>query len=196
MVTVHPKKISGRWRDGFALDDHTISSEYVGDDEFGRPQFDTKRSDIGELLYRLKYRSDMSTVPSIVDAVASFLNSWNPGVGLIVPVPPSRTRASQPVLVVADALAQQLGLPCASTCVTRVRDVPELKNVYDYDERTRLLTDTHSVDKAELQGRKILLFDDLYRSGATMNAISAALYDQGGATDVFALTITKTRSKQ
>jgi predicted amidophosphoribosyltransferase len=27
---------------------------------------------------------------------------------------------------------------------------------------------------------KVLLFDDLFRSGATMNAITAALYDQGG----------------
>jgi predicted amidophosphoribosyltransferase len=80
--------------------------------------------------------------------------------------------------------------------VTRARDVPELKNVYDYNDRTRLLAGAHSVDKAQVQGRKVLLFDDLYRSGATMNAISAALYDDGGAADVFALTITKTRSNQ
>jgi predicted amidophosphoribosyltransferase len=80
--------------------------------------------------------------------------------------------------------------------VTRVRDVPELKNIYDYNERARLLADPHQVDKAQVQGRKVLLFDDLYRSGATMNAISAALYDSGAAADVFALTITKTRSNQ
>ncbi len=35
-----------------------------------------------------------------------------------------------------------------------------------------------------------------YRSGATMNAITAALYDEGAAADVFALTITRTRSNQ
>jgi len=38
------------------------------------------------------------------------------------------------------------------------------------------------------------LFDDLYRSGATMDAITTALYEQGKAADVFALTITRTRS--
>jgi len=42
----------------------------------------------------------------------------------------------------------------------------------------------------------VLLFDDLYRSGATMNAIAAALLDEGGAADVFALAITRTRSKR
>jgi len=195
-VTVHPIKIPGRWRDGYALDHHTVSSTYLGDDEFGHAQFETKRSDIGELLYRLKYKSDASTVTSIVETVASFIDAWKPGVGLIVPVPPSRPRAFQPVLVLADALAKRLGLPCAPTCVARTRDVPELKNVYDYNERISLLADAHRVDKAQVQGRKILLFDDLYRSGATMNAIAAALYDHGGAADVFALTITKTRSNQ
>jgi hypothetical protein len=37
---------------------------------------------------------------------------------------------------------------------------------------------------------------DLFRSGATMNAITGALYDQGRARDVYALTLTRTRSKQ
>ena len=41
-----------------------------------------------------------------------------------------------------------------------------------------------------------LLFDDLYRSGATMNEITTTLYDQGSAADVFVLTITRTRSNQ
>jgi hypothetical protein len=37
---------------------------------------------------------------------------------------------------------------------------------------------------------------DLYRSGATMDAITAALYDDGRVADVFALTVTRTRSHQ
>lgn len=196
MVNVNPKKLAGRWREGYALDHHTTSSVYLGDDEFGHPRFETKRSEIGELLYQLKYRSDATTVASLADTAAAFVAGWRPGVDLLVPVPPSRQRATQPVLLVAQALAQRLGVPCASTCVTKVHDVPELKNVYDYSERDRLLTGAHQVDKAQVQGRKVLLFDDLYRSGATMNAISAALYDSGAAADVFALTITKSRSNQ
>ena len=48
----------------------------------------------------------------------------------------------------------------------------------------------------KVEGRKVLLFDDLFRSGATMNAITSALYDQGQAREVYALTLTRTRSKQ
>ena len=72
--------------------------------------------------------------------------------------------------------------------------MPKLKDVYQYDERFRLLSGLHKVDRAIVRGRRVLLFDDLFRSGATMNAITAALYDQGGASDVYALTITRTRS--
>lgn len=196
MVTVRPMKIPGRWRDGYALDYHTFSSTYLGDDEFGHPQFETKRTEVGELLYRLKYKSDASAVAAIVETVASFLAAWKPGVDLIVPVPPSRPRPSQPVLVLADALATHFDLPCVAGSVARNRDVPELKNVYDFTERIRLLAGAHAVDREQVQGRRILLFDDFFRSGATMNAITAALYDEGAVADVFALTITRTRSHQ
>jgi len=65
------------------LDSHTLGSTYLGDDEYGHPMFDTKRS----------------------------------------------------------------------------------------DERLRLLEGAHTVKASVVRGQKVLLFDDLYRSGATMNAI-------------------------
>jgi competence protein ComFC len=118
------------------------------------------------------------------------------GVDIIIPVPPTRARAAQPVLVLAEGISKGLNLSYAPACVTRTRDVPELKNVYDYDERIRLLSGAHAVDRQRVAGRRVLLFDDLYRSGATMNAITAALYEDGSAKDVFALALTRTRSNQ
>jgi competence protein ComFC len=76
----------------------------------------------------------------------------------------------------------------------KTRETPQLKNIFDLDERLKALDGVHTVDAAATQGRKILLFDDLYRSGATMDAITNVLYEQGKAADVFALTITRTRS--
>jgi predicted amidophosphoribosyltransferase len=78
--------------------------------------------------------------------------------------------------------------------VTKTRDAPQLKNVYDLDERLRLLDGLYTAEASVVNGRKLLLFDDLYRSGATMNSIATLLYDEGKAADVFALTITMTRS--
>lgn len=195
MVDVSPKRIPGRWQEGFALDNHTVSSTYLGEDEFGHPIFDTKRSEIGELLYRLKYKSDQSVIAEIVEAAAAFIATWKPNIQIVVPVPASRARAVQPVMLLGDALAKRLGLPFVPDAIAKLREVPELKNVYDYNERYRLLAGAHAIDQAKVQARRVLLFDDLYRSGATMNAIAAALYNHGGVADVFALTITKTRSK-
>lgn len=113
-----------------------------------------------------------------------------------IPVPPSRSRRpQQPVHVIAEALGKQIGIPVEPNGVTRTKETPELKNVYAYDERLRLLEGAHAVEASVVSGQRVLLFDDLYRSGATMNAITAALYDQGGVVDVYALALTRTRSR-
>lgn len=196
MANIKPMRIPGRWREGFVLDYHTQGSTYIGDDEYGHPMFDTKRSEVGELLYRLKYRSDSSVLEELVVTAARFVQSWNPGATVIIPVPPSRSRRpQQPVHVIAEALGKQVGIPVALNGVTRTKETPELKNVYAYDERLRLLEGAHAVEASVVSGQRVLLFDDLYRSGATMNAITAALYDQGGVVDVYALALTRTRSK-
>jgi competence protein ComFC len=92
MVSIRPMRIPGRWRAGYVLDYHTLSSSYLGDDEYGHPMFDTKRSEVGELLYRLKYRSDTDALDELVEVTARFVRDWNPGVTILIPVPPSRAR--------------------------------------------------------------------------------------------------------
>ena len=193
MAKFTPRQIIGKWRQGFALDLHVLSSTPIGYNEFGHLQFDTIRTEIGELMFKLKYRGDKTVVDEIADAVETLMETWKPGVDLIVPVPPSSQQALQPVRVLADALSKRLNIPLAD-CVARTRDAPQLKNVYDLDERLRLLEGLHAIDASATKGRRILLFDDLYRSGATMNAIATALHEQGDASDVFALTVTQTRS--
>lgn len=158
-------------------------------------RFDTTRSEVGELLYKLKFSRDETVVPVIVEALQEFVKSWKPPVDAIVPVPPSSERPLQPVMVLATMLSLRLGIALVD-CVKKVKETPQLKNVTDFDERLQLLDGLHQVDPSATQGRKILLFDDLYRSGATMNAITDLLYDQGGAADVFALTVTRTRSNR
>lgn len=178
------------------LDFHVLSSERLGSDEFGHPVFETRRSEVGELLYKLKYQSDNSVVDLLVETAANFVEGWSPGAELIALVPASKSRFMQPVSLLGEGLGQKLNLPCRDTCIQRNREVPELKNVLDYDERLQLLTGAYDVNTGEVEGRKILLIDDLYRSGATMNAAADALYDIGRAVDVYALAFTRTKSRQ
>ncbi len=197
MIEIKPLRIPGRWKEGFALDEHTLDSIYKGDDEYGHPIFDTTRTDIGEHMYRLKYRSDLSVVNEIIFTAGNFLSVWRPPIDLIIPVPPSRAgRQIQPVFILAETLSKTLNIPYTNTAVTRVKDIPELKDIYNYDERLQLLEGAHAIQNSITKGKRILLFDDLFRSGATMNAITANLYDFGMAVEVFALSITRTRSNK
>lgn len=195
MIQFQPRQIIGKWKRGFALDLHTLSSTPIGYNEYGHLEFDTKRSEVGDLLYKLKYHSDQTSIGKIAKAVEKFMQGWGLDIDMLIPVPASTKREVQPVLVLAEAISKKLGIPLSS-CVTRKRNTPQLKNVYDLDARLKLLEGLHEIDKSATKGKRVLLFDDLYRSGATMNAITTDLYEKGKAAAVFALTITRTRSNQ
>ena len=197
MVAINPIPITGPWDEGFALDLHTVSSQYLGDDAYGNPQFDTTRSPVGELLFQLKYRSDKSVAAALCETAAGFVTSrrWAPD--LVIPVPPSRPgRRFQPVPFLADGIGKLLRCPSCEDCVAKVKTTAELKSVYDYQERLDKLKDAYSVQTAKTAGRAILLIDDLYRSGATLEAIAGALRAHGKVGKVFALTFTRTRSNR
>ncbi|MBW2053991.1 MAG: ComF family protein [Deltaproteobacteria bacterium] len=194
MIETSPKQIQGEWSSGYALDFHTISSEYLGNDEYGNPQYETNRSDMGEMLYRLKYKSDRSVLRIIVDTAAKFLSNQDWHLDLIIPAPPSRMRKFQPVINVAKGIAKSLGIKQCTDCVVKIKETPQLKDIYGFHERVELLKNAYAVVEREVEGRNILLFDDLYRSGATLNSITQALKNKGRAQEVYTLTLTMTRS--
>ncbi len=195
VVEIHPQKIEGRWKSGVALDFHTTSSTPVGYNEAGYMQFDTVRPEIAELLYQLKYRADQRAARGIIAAAASFLQPHLAKFEMIIPVPPSIVRAVQPVIVLARGIGAALGVPVVE-CITTTRPTTQLKDVTDPDKRRELIADLYAVDPIHTAGKGILLFDDLFRSGTTMNAITDVLMQQGKASVVRALTITRTRSNQ
>lgn len=192
---IHPIKIKGNWEVGYALDVHTKSSQFIGYDDLGREMFDTERSRIGELLYRLKYRGDRTVVQEIVQLVLDFTTFET--IDVIIPVPPSHTnRPFQPVIEIAVAIGSRLNITVLTNLVRKVKETPELKNVGNFEERKKILEGVFEVKPVGcLSDKTVLLFDDLYRSGATVSSLTAVLYDQGKATSVKVLTLTKTRSK-
>ena len=197
MLKINPIKLVGEWEAGYALDYHTLSSEYLGDDEYGHPQFETARSEVGELLYRLKYRSERALVKVLSLTASNFAESRKWPVEIVIPVPPSRSgRGFQPVPLLAKAIAQNLGIPVSLDAVVKVKDTPELKSIYRLEERTALLQDAYAVVASEVSRKRVLLVDDLYRSGATLNAVAACLKGKGNVRCVYAVTFTKTRSKR
>ncbi|MFC1538854.1 ComF family protein [Candidatus Latescibacterota bacterium] len=198
MITISPMQIIGDWIYGYALDYHTLRSDYIGGEEYGHPQYDNTRSEMGDLLFQLKYRKNKSVIPTISETVSIFIKEqrWVPEV--LIPVPPSRiSRSFQPVLEVAECISHILGINMYSGCIEKVKETPELKNVHKYKERKKLLNEAFTIkDKSLVEGKRILLFDDLYRSGATLKSIARVLNQQGNVKEIYALTLTKTRRKK
>jgi competence protein ComFC len=193
IVKINPIKIDGRWQSGVALDLHTTSSTPIGYNEFGRMQFDTVRPEIAQLLFRLKNRADREAAGPIIETTANFLAPYRDRFDTIVPVPPSHERAVQPVIILAEGIGKALNVPVLS-CISTTRPTAQLKNITDPEERKKHVEGLYAVDAAQTRGRNILLLDDLFRSGSTMNAITDVLINTGNAAVVRALTITKTRS--
>ena len=199
MIKINPRKIKDGRYEGYALDLHTTSSVFLGYDSYGHEQFDTKRSEMGELLYRLKYKSDKSVLEDIVNTSAEFLkNRWQiaDNVDAIIPVPPSKSgRSIQPVIKVAKGISSKLKIPVCQNVLTKVEETPELKDIYDYNQRLKLLKNAFDVaDASKTSGKNILLLDDLYRSGATVDAIVHTLFVEGKVNKVYVLALTRTRS--
>jgi len=194
MSEIHPKQIRGAWDDGYVLDVHTISSTLIGYNEYGHPEFDTVRSELGELVYRLKYKGDKSAVPSIVEAGVNFIRTWGIHPDVVVPVPPSKVqRVFQPVLEIAAELATSLQIELLTTSLTKAKQTDQMKDVGDFSERLEVLQSALTCQD-NLTGRQVLLLDDLFQSGATLNVCARILKQNGLADRVYALALTRTRN--
>lgn len=187
--------LEGKWIRGRAVSIHTLSSELEGYDECGHPIFKTIRSEMGEYLYQLKYQGDHTVIAKIVDLIN--FNFTHLMLDAIIPIPPSNIqRNCQPVIQIARNLGKKLELPVYEDFLFKSQETSQLKDISDFEERLQILESVFDVKDQSLAGKNVLLFDDLYRSGATLNAATQILYEKGNICSVYVLTLTKTRSNR
>jgi predicted amidophosphoribosyltransferase len=161
------------------------------------PQFESKRSEIGELLYQFKYRGDRSGLAAICEAVAAFVRQSGLSFDLIATVPPSNElRRCQPLPGIAKGVAERLSCPYRSDALVKVRQTQELKAVFDLEQRRTLLQGVFRAVPQILEERSVLLLNDLRRSGATLNEAAREILENGRAKFLVVITLTKTRSNR
>lgn len=179
------------WVEGYVLDYHTVSSTPTGDPYY---RFDTKRTALGELLFRMKYRSGGNDIlTDIIDTAADFVGKWGPPIDCLVPSPPSQVRKIQPALEITRELATRLALPSYPEAVVKANATTQMKNIDDWSERQRLLVDAICLGNTDVRGRSILLFDDLIESGSTLRRTAEVLLKDGGAQGIYTLVLTRTK---
>lgn len=176
-MKVSLKQINGPWDDGWVLDKHTLSTEFIGHDGFGHPRFNTTRSEVGEATFQLKYRADMSRVPLLAQAIADHIYPNLDQVGFIVPMPASTIRVTQPVTEIANELGSLVSKPVFENILVKAPTGVSLKDLNTKDEKLAAIGDSLIInDVIHNEGKwNVLIIDDLFHTGASMQKACEAL---------------------
>ena len=176
----HPRPIIGSWHSGWALGFH---SRFSGGD--------WTRSGVGDLTYRLKYESDLTVLPTLIQQTLELFQQ-HPAlaqVDAILPVPPSTPRPSDPVSVYCQALAGKINMSVAPL-VVKTRPTQPQKEMKTLAQKRANVSGAFTL-KGDVQAKRLLLVDDLFDSGATLDEITRLLLKHGAAR-VNVLTLTRT----
>ena len=93
-------RIIDDWELGLAFDLHTVTSTYLGPNQFGHDQLDNTRSKMGELLYQLKYQNNKSAISTIIELLnATIIENLD----YIISVPSSKLQNFQPGVIKSNA---------------------------------------------------------------------------------------------
>ena len=149
---------------------------------------------IRQAIHQLKYRN----LRALAVTLAKLLNDYlvtNPMLGeVLVPVPLHQKRVRERGYNQSSLLAKELGkltsLPVVDDCLIRQRHAPPQAKTSTVDERRSNVANAFTCRDCGLQGKQVLLIDDVSTSGATLDAGAAAL-KATGATSVWGLVLAR-----
>lgn len=177
----HPRQLKGPWLAGWALDFH---SRFAGDELI--------RGVIGDLVFRYKYGGERDLVGELAGYWADLL-AEHPEISdlhAVVPVPPSARRDFDPVSHLAQALAARLGIPASLATLVKSRQTRPQKELNSLSAKLANVAGAFAL-RGSVADQNLLLVDDLYDSGATLNEATRTL-NQGHPANIIVLTLTKT----
>ncbi|OGO12805.1 MAG: hypothetical protein A2Z66_13340 [Chloroflexi bacterium RBG_13_66_10] len=147
-------------------------------------------------ILHLKYRPNQRLAARMAGWLAEVCrrDNWQPA--LVIPVPLSprrlRRRGYNQMDLVAAALAALLGIPLGSDALSRVRETRSQVGLDPVGRRLNV-EGAFQASRDAVQGKEVLLVDDLFTTGATLAACASALREAGSG-DVYGLTIGRASS--
>lgn len=125
----------------------------------------------------------------IVRHLGSFINRC--GADIIIPVPISKEkmerRGYNQAGLLADRISSFSGIPVESSLVTRIRNTPPMKEL-TRTERMKNLKGAFKIGAIDVKCRNVLIVDDIYTTGSTLDAIAGEL-KKAGADNIYFVTL-------
>lgn len=132
-----------------------------------------------ELVKALKYRRETSLIHFMSSEMHDLFVAWAPEVDLIAPVPIHRSRGSWRGFNQAEALCERLPKHLVTNDLVRIRRTsPQVK--LTPEERSANLVDAFKCPR-DMVGKRVLLVDDVFTTGATASECAKALKAAGAS---------------
>lgn len=193
-MEVNIQRICGNWDLGYSLDKHVLQSIYLGENQWGHAEFDTTRSEVGEALFLLKYRSDFTQILVIADQMTESLSQYFSTACLVIPMPASKQRARQPVREIALKIAENMKIPCLENLLIKNVSTPQMKDINSRDDKVDTLVKAFAINDVLGNGYyDILIVDDLYDTGSSLEAATKVLNEYSKIRNIYVATVTRKR---
>ena len=148
---------------------------------------------IREAIHHLKYQNDVGVARVLAGYLLKVVQAENWEFDLIVPVPLSKSKQEQRGYNQAERLAQpvaeKLAKPLSTNALFRIRENASQVDL-DVQSRRANVRGVFEADPAIVKGKKILLIDDVFTTGATLESTSQSLRDAKSGL-VYAVTVGK-----
>ena len=155
---------------------------------------DERRTTLGELERRAKYEEDADARDEICDAMSSALSElpFYREANLIAAVPPRSGKRYDLPSYLASSVAERTSLVNLTPHFQWYGEKETLKEL-QIDEKWVGLERADLVLNSSLEGESIILIDDLYQSGTTMQYTAMKCLERG-AKRIYGLAVVKARS--
>ena len=146
---------------------------------------------LARALLQLKYSSNRLLAFTMSQWLVELLSQETWQVDLVVPVPLGRDRLRQrgynQAGLIANALAESQHLQYSDRALQRIRETRSQVGL-DAMARMRNVQGAFLADSAIVEGKRVIVVDDLYTTGATLSSCAQALLE-AGAVEVYGLTV-------
>ena len=147
------------------------------------------RGSIGRFKYHNRREYADFYAEAILENCGALLASWKPDALIPIPLHGSRLRKRgfNQAQLLAERLGERTGIPVNAALLFRVKKTSPQKELNDAQRRENL-KNAFQVRENEVRLKKIVLIDDIYTTGATIDAAASVLLG-AGAENVYFLAI-------